>query len=133
MDGRTVVGKLIQIRDEGTNIPALAWKFYSLDHREVRIAQRAGFSSPAQYFMLTRLEGGEGMETHHGPYDWNRGARTMFLAHVLLEGVGLDEVTCKQVGLVHGRVAQFQYDMLDVGGVLDVGYALGLNDLKEFE
>ena len=130
MDGKTVIGKLIQIRDSGTNIPALAWRFFSLNHREMRIVQRAGYQDPGKYVMLTRLEE---MESHHGPYDWESKARTMRLAHILIEGVGLDAAACSQLGLIEDRVKQFQYDMLDVGAVVDVGYAMGLNDLKEFE
>ena len=88
-------GRFLQIRDEATNIPALALRFNDpgvayFPPEALRILKRAGFGSrPHEYIFLMRLSDAE---CHYDPHDWK--SRTMNLAHLMLQG-GLTLVTVK--------------------------------------
>lgn len=125
-----IKAKAIQIRDEATHIPALAWRFDSnLKGHERSIVWRAGFNIPCAYVMLTRLSD---MESQYDPHKWMSGARTMKIAHMLLQG-HLDEESCKNLGIVPDTIELYTFDRLRSGDVLDVGHALGFNERKSFE
>lgn len=122
--------KAIQIRDEATNIPALAWRFKDvMTTREHAIIWRAGFSAPSEYVMLTKLVD---MESQYDPFKWPGGARTMKIAHLLLQGQ-LDEAARENLGIVPDTIELYSFDRLESGDVLDVGHALGFNERKQFE
>lgn len=69
--------KLLEIRDSGTFIPAMAIRVSAEDGYLVR---RAGFGSPL--VILIHLET---MESEYAPHDWKGMARTMPAAHQWLE------------------------------------------------
>jgi hypothetical protein len=74
--------KLIEIRDAGTFIPAMAIRPSSRTAPERYLMSRAGFGpnagSHADYVFLFRLQGGD---CNYDPYEWGGGARTMPVAH----------------------------------------------------
>lgn len=75
--------KLIEIRDEGTFIPAMAIKFDSQTEHERWFLSRAGYGKEIlvqqEYVLLATIDGAR-MEIQHDPYEWKHG-RTMPNAH----------------------------------------------------
>lgn len=65
--------KLLEIRDVGTFIPALAIKVSGEDGYLMR---RAGFESPMIYLITLATE-----RCAYDPYNWTGGARTLHEAH----------------------------------------------------
>ncbi len=129
--------KAIQIRDSGTNIPALAMKFGPEEDREdplamneIRIAKRAGFTDLSNYLILMRLVD---LKTNYDPHKWGDN-RSMVIAHYALAG-RLDEPTCRKLGLVYSRCVEFAFWNINrVSPVIDVEYMMGATDtIKEFE
>lgn len=79
--------KFLQIRDRGTNIPALAVNLNpkTLEDngngkREVAIVRRAGFRETI--ILLTKLETSE---SHYSAHSWPLGSRTMTQAHMFIQ------------------------------------------------
>lgn len=111
--------KLVEIRDEGTLIPALALKFEADTEWDAWLLQRAGYGMPHDwgqqgaydhYTLLIELTDGH-PKAATDPYDWNTGGRTMHAAHKWF------------------RMAPDAWDQLPyTGAVLDVQYILGETD-----
>lgn len=72
--------KLIEIRDNGTCITAIAIKTEPTKSGEIRFLSRGGWGLDS--VILIKCNGG--CEATHDPFDWND-RRTMFEAHRYLE------------------------------------------------
>ncbi len=70
--------KYFQIRDVGTNIPAMAIRLDPSGWASCRIVNRAGYGNEGDYIILVSLEG---CETHYSPFEWGINPRTMHIAH----------------------------------------------------
>jgi hypothetical protein len=101
-----VTPKLVEIRDAGTFVPALAVKLDPSCEQERYLLARTGFGrSPVDqgmYVMLMRLAGGSG-DAKCDPYEW--GNRAMQVAHEHL--------------VEH-------FDEIVSGSVVDVEYIMGV-------
>lgn len=76
-----MVSKMIEIRDSGTCIPALAMQMASEDATEHRFFHRCGYPADGTSIMLMRLMDGKAT---NDPYEWSAlglGLRTMQKAH----------------------------------------------------
>lgn len=125
-----LVAKAIQIRDAGTNIPAVAARFSPSIPAEERIVRRAGFYHWEGYVLLTKLDP---LETHYDAYKWGFSTRTMKIAHLAIAGEYTEE-WCRNIGLVYSRMEAYDWDHLVSGQVVDVEWLLGVRDTpKEFE
>jgi hypothetical protein len=92
--------KLLEIRDAGTLIPALAIKISGADGY---LARRAGFNAPMIYLVHLTSE-----KACYDPYSWPSGAgRTMQVAHLAIEN---------------------NWESLRDHDVVDVEFILGLRD-----
>src|SRR3954464_115333 len=99
-----MITKLLEIRDVGTTIPALAMQLDADNPREAAILERAGYGKPfTSYVLLIRLAGEE-VEVQHDPYQWSRRGRTMREAHTFISA---------------------HFDEVRNGAVIDVQYILG--------
>jgi hypothetical protein len=82
--------KFLEIRDEGTRIPALAMKFGPLSEAERWLVASSGWGLYAEdrrwYVFLLDIQGGI-RGGHSDPFDWG-GRNTMHLAHVALRDGG---------------------------------------------
>jgi hypothetical protein len=87
--------KLIEIRDAGTFIPAMAIRVSGDDGYLMR---RAGFGAPMVYLVTLSTE-----RCAYDPYNWH-GSRTMTIAHLAIEK---------------------KWDELNDGDVIDVEFELG--------
>lgn len=85
--------KLFEIRDRGTFIPALAVLCEPTFDRVLRaedvperyLLRRAGYNTPWDLVILTRLEcGGAGSKATYDPYAWGE-TRTMPVAHKFIQ------------------------------------------------
>jgi hypothetical protein len=98
--------KLLEIRDRGTTISALALRLVAVTEAERYLVVRAGYgSSPdeqRQYVLLLDLNGGAG-EFHSDPYAW-RGGRTLHLAQLYINE---------------------HFDQLESGQVIDIEFLCG--------
>lgn len=82
--------KLLEIRDRGTTIPALAIRLFGRTEAERWLLERSGFSGPCAaidaeepYVVLMKLV--STMEAQYDPYSWRmENARTMPKAHLHL-------------------------------------------------
>lgn len=114
--------KIIEIRDSGTFIPALAIRLGSTDERERYLLARSGFGRTAEdqseYIVLVKINGGEPCDAHIDPYNGGRNPRTMFVAHLYLMNRH-NEVDSPLPE--HGG-----FDSLPPGALVDVEYILGL-------
>ena len=98
-----MTSKVIEIRDRGTFVPALATRLDSELHQERWLLREAGFEAPHEYVFLCKISGGSGhYKTTCDPVDWND--RTYFTIHKYL--------------IEH-------FDEVRPGQVLDVEYILG--------
>lgn len=70
--------KLVEIRDAGTFIPAMAVQLCARIDEEEYLLRRAGFAPDEGYIMLTRLDTAQGQ---HDPDEWPANPRTMRHAH----------------------------------------------------
>ena len=96
--------KLIEIRDSGTNIQALAIQMHADTDSERPFLARNGFYDSKLVYLLKIAT----QEAHYDPFDWRaKGSRTMFEAH---------------------RYIQEHFDELPAYGVVDVEYILGETD-----
>ncbi len=102
---RDLETKALEIRDEGTFIPVLAIRMYSLNSIQAYyIHYRSGYSRNGDSIMLMKLSDGQAT---NDPYNWQSlglGPRTMPNAHEWI--------------LQH-------FDELKDGDVVDVSYILG--------
>lgn len=99
-----MITKLVEIRDSGTNIQALAIKMQADNESEAPFLARNGFQNNNLVYVLKLAT----QEAHYDPFDWRRSdPRTMFNAH---------------------RYIQQHFDELPAYGVLDVEYILGETD-----
>lgn len=104
--------KLLEIRDRGTFIPAIAIRLDPTCEADRYLLDRAGFGqNPAlqrKYVLMAKLEGGK--ITYDSAHWFADGTRTMAVAH----------------GYVIG-----QFDELNSGGVIDVEFILGETQTKK--
>lgn len=99
-----MITKLIEIRDSGTNIQALAIKMCADTESERPFLARNGFKDSKLVYLLKIAT----QEAHYDPFGWrSRDPRTMFNAH---------------------RYIQDHFDELPACGVVDVEYILGESD-----
>lgn len=98
--------KILEVRDEGTFIPVLAFRFDPSNEAERYLLAMAGYGRSVEeqqnYVLLTMINGGRG-ETHCDPYEW-AGSRTMGIAHDYLEN---------------------NWDNIQPGDVVDISFILG--------
>ena len=88
--------KLLEIRDVGTFIPAMAVRVSGEDGYLMR---RAGFGAPMVYLIALATE-----RCAYDPWNWHGGGRTMNIAHQFIEK---------------------EWDSLTEGDVVDVQFILG--------
>lgn len=96
--------KLVEIRDTATFIPALAIRIDEDGSDATYLLRRAGYRGAGAAVLLVKLTSGE---ARADPYDWGGDTRTMLTAHDHL--------------VKH-------WDEVEPGGVVDVGYVMGLRD-----
>jgi len=111
-----VRAKLIEIRDSGTFIPALAVQMVG-DTRTPAdwLLRRAGYGRGILLVHLTSNRAELRAE------EWGRATRTMIVAHLALEGRSA-------MGMLPDRVEECTFDNLVHGAVLDVEYLIGASD-----
>ena len=133
--------KLVQIRDEGTHIEALAFRLVAETSEDARALARCGYgTTPEQhkgYLFLMKLDG---PAVQIDPFDWGR-ARTMNLAHQALDGrlahlkfePGSDYAKAfPKFDPI--RAKQLDFDVIVSGQVLDVQWLVGEREtVKERE
>jgi hypothetical protein len=101
--------KLVEIRDAGTCITALAIRLDAITEAERYLLARAGYGQTREaqrgYVLLLTLAGGSG-EVHCDPYDWPNAprVRTMFVAQ---------------------QYVNQHFDTLESGQVIDCEFILG--------
>lgn len=104
-----MISKLVEIRDAGTFIPALAIQLGSEVEQERWLLAASGygrtFESQSEYIVLCKINGGEPCDCHIDPFGWGQNPRTMFVAHQYL---------------------QQHFSETPHGGLIDVEYILGL-------
>lgn len=79
--------KLLEIRDRGTTVPAMAIRLLGRDEAERWLLDRAGYYGPRAeptaaepYVLLTKLV--DDLQTQYAPFHWRpAAARTMPVAH----------------------------------------------------
>lgn len=123
-----MTSKIIEIRDRGTFIPALAVRLGSPEERERYLLARSGFGrtfeDQAEYIVLCKINGGEPCACHIDPFSWGQNPRTMFVAHLYLlnrqhelrDGFG---------AIGAGTEPHDGFDSLPQGALVDVEYILG--------
>ena len=122
-----MTSKIIEIRDRGTFIPALAIRLGSPNEAERYLLARSGFGrtfeDQSEYIVLCKINGGEPCECHIDPFSWGQNPRTMFVAHLYLlnrhqelEGREGIRAADKHDG----------FDSLPQGAVVDVEHILGI-------
>ena len=125
-----MVSKIIEIRDSGTFIPALAIRLGSPEERERYLLARSGFGrtfeDQSEYIVLCKINGGEPCECHIDPFSWGQNPRTMFVAHMYLLN--------RQQELARAIEKHDGFDSLPQGALIDVEYILGIRtEPKESE
>jgi hypothetical protein len=117
-----MVSKIIEIRDRGTFIPALAIRLGSPEERERYLLARSGFGrtfeDQAEYIVLCEINGGEPCQCHIDPFSWGQNPRTMFVAHLYLLN--------RQQELHAAAHKHDGFDSLPQGALIDVEYILGI-------
>ncbi|GAG21180.1 unnamed protein product [marine sediment metagenome] len=111
--------KLIEIRDAGTFIPALAIQLCPDRSEATYLLRRAGYVEQTAV-LLFHLERGIG---HADPFEWSY-SRTMKVAHLALAGQSIHEA-------VEGRMREHSFDRVNWGDVIDVEYILGITDARK--
>lgn len=74
--------KFFEIRDRATCIPALVIEMISNIPLEILFLKHAGYSMNRACYMLIMIET---QECRYNSYEWNRGTRTMEIAHKFIE------------------------------------------------
>lgn len=117
-----MVSKIIEIRDSGTFIPALAIRLGSPEERERYLLARSGFGrtfeTQSEYIVLCKINGGEPCDCHIDPFAWGQNPRTMFVAHMYLLN--------RQQELNNAIDKHDGFDSLPQGALIDVEYILGI-------
>lgn len=117
-----MVSKIIEIRDAGTFIPALAIRLGSTEERERYLLARSGYGrtyeDQSEYIVLCKINGGEPCDCHIDPFAWGQNPRTMFVTHLYLlnRHNELDSPLDKHDG----------FDSLPQGALIDVEHILGI-------
>ncbi len=106
--------KLLEIRDAGTFIPALAVCFDVSAMDEEYLLRRAGYGVAQRAVLLVNLVTGD---SRMDPHTWPSGTRTMTVAHLAIAGHAHRD-------FVEGRAVAF-HDLAP-GDVVDVEYLLGI-------
>lgn len=109
-----ITTKLLEIRDAGTFIPALAIQLDVDGTDGEYLLRRAGYGLGQRAVVLVKLIGGDAASD---PYKWPPGTRTMLIAHLVIAGH-------KHREIVEDRARSF--DELSNGDVVDVEWLLGL-------
>ena len=116
--------KIIEIRDSGTFIPALAVRLGSPNERERSLLARSGFGrtmeDQSEYIVLCKINGGEPCAAHIDPFSWGQNPRTLFVAHMYL--LNRHRELPSSVDKHDG------FDALPQGALVDVEYILGIRD-----
>lgn len=119
-----MVSKIVEIRDSGTFIPALAVRLGSPNERERYLLARSGFGrtfeDQCEYIVLVKINGGEPCAAHIDPFSWGQNPRTMFVAHMYLLN--------RHQELNPEREKHEGFDAMEQGHVIDVEYILGMRD-----
>lgn len=119
-----MVSKIIEIRDSGTFIPALAVRLGSPKEAERYLLARAGFGrtmeDQSEYIVLCKINGGEPCACHIDPFTWGQNPRTMFVAHMYLLN--------RHQELNAERERHGGFDALPQGAVIDVEFILGMRE-----
>ncbi len=122
-----MVSKMIEIRDRGTFIPALAIRLGSPNERERFLLARSGFGrtfeDQSEYIVLCKINGGEPCHAHIDPFSWGQNPRTMFVAHMYL--LNRHQELERREG-VRAADKHEGFDALPQGVVVDVEYILGI-------
>jgi hypothetical protein len=117
-----MTSKIIEIRDSGTFIPALAIRLGSPEEQERYLLARSGFGrtfeEQAEYIVLCKINGGEPCQCHIDPFSWGQNPRTMFVAHLWLLNRHAEVDSSIER---HGG-----FDSLPQGALVDVEYIIGL-------
>lgn len=102
-----MISKVLEIRDRGTFIPAIAIRLSPKDDSERYLLAEAGYGVDphvqGEYVLLIRIYGGSGFSTSD-LLEWPGSARTMQVAHDFINKT---------------------FDKLESGDVIDVQYILG--------
>lgn len=128
-----MTSKIIEIRDRGTFIPALAIRLGSPEERERYLLARSGFGRTLEdqcgYIVLCKINGGEPCDCHIDPFAWGQNPRTMFVAHMYLLN-RQSEISGRGLG----SEKHDGFDSLPQGALVDVEYILGItSSAKESE
>lgn len=119
-----MVSKIVEIRDSGTFIPALAVRLGSPNEVERILLGRAGFGrtmeDQSEYIVLCKINGGEPCASHIDPFSWGQNPRTMFVAHLYLLN--------RQGELGTGAEKHDGFDALPQGVLIDVEFILGIRE-----
>lgn len=125
--------KFIEIRDEGTTIPALAFRLSGDDEASRGMMARAGYGKTAEdqarYVILMKLDG---LDAHHDPFHW--GTRTMKYAHLALTDRLYHAVKNPDVAqndALAKRCDEMTFKNLKSGDVVDVEWILGITTEKK--
>lgn len=122
-----MISKVIEIRDAGTFIPALAISLGSHMERERYLLARSGFGldfeTQSEYIVLAKINGGEPCACHIDPFAWGQNPRTMFVTHMYLLN---RHAECESVVKKHEG-----FNSLPEGAVIDVEYILGLRSIPK--
>ncbi len=120
--------KIIEIRDSGTFIPALAIRLGSPNERERYLLARSGFGrtfdDQSEYIVLCKINGGEPCECHIDPFSWGQNPRTMFVTHLYLLNRQSELRLPYELAFTPGQHDGF--DALPQGVLVDVEYILGM-------
>lgn len=125
-----MVSKIIEIRDAGTFIPALAVRLGSPEERERYLLARSGFGrtyeDQSEYIVLCKINGGEPCSCHIDPFSWGQNPRTMFVVHMYLLN--------RQMEINSALEKHDGFDSLAQGHLIDVEHILGIRaEPKESE
>ena len=74
--------KVLEIRDDGTCIPALAIQMDAANPIEDRFLWRCGYPRDGSHVVLCRLDFSSSQNGVSDPYDWPENPRTMRAAHL---------------------------------------------------
>jgi hypothetical protein len=99
---------IIEIRDAGTFIPALAVQLGSSEEQERWLLAMAGYGrtyeDQSEYVVLCKINGGSPCKCAIDPVEWGQNPRTYYVAH---------------------RYVQKHFSELEAGAVVDVQFILG--------
>jgi hypothetical protein len=125
-----MVSKIVEIRDSGTYIPALAVRLGSPSEAERHLLARAGFGrtfeEQFEYIALCKINSGEPCACHIDPFSWGQNPRTMFVAHMWL--LNRHHELDRSYSVTSPREKHEGFDALPQGVLIDVEYVLGISD-----